>query len=153
MSMCSRLVCSTFLLSSDGVVAGFMHAPPLPPPPVIVCARRFSSWRIESRCASSLARSLLPTVARSPLSSPVMTSSTLLRRRSRFAAAAAPPPPVDGTAPPNTVLNADSGDPMVGRLFCRLNMVRPPPEVVSAPSSKVEMGRLMPWAPSLSPMN
>ena len=71
----------------------------------------FSSCRIESRCASSFAFSLLPSVDLSAVACLVQRSRMLCRRASS-ADAEVPA----GNAPPNTVLNADSGEPMVGRL-------------------------------------
>ena len=59
-----------------------------------------------------------------------------------------------GSAPPNTVLKAASGDAIVVRLLPRRNMVLPPPSlVVFAPSSNDGIGRLMPEATRRSAMN
>ena len=70
----------------------------------------FSSCWIELRWASSLAFSLLPSVLSRPVISAEMVSRMLCRRASSAEAEV----PV-GSAVPNTVLKADSGEPIVGR--------------------------------------
>jgi hypothetical protein len=92
--------------SAAGVV-GFMQ----PPPIGIVDISLFCSAWIDVRWASSFAFSLLPSVDCKPEISPLMVSRMLLRRASNADAEV----PV-GSAAPNTVLNADSGEPIVGRL-------------------------------------
>ena len=91
----------------------FQHpAPAAAPVPLSL----FSSWRMESKWASSLAFSLLPRVDCRPVSSPVTVSRMLCRRLSMAAAEVPAPDEPVGMAAPNTVLYADSGEPMVGRL-------------------------------------
>ncbi len=73
------------------------------PPPLLEAAAvsLFSSCRIESRCASSLAFSLLPSVACKPVISALTVSRMLCRRFNSAAAEVFEPA---GMAAPNTVL-------------------------------------------------
>src|SRR5215471_14812234 len=92
--------------SAPGVI-GFMQ----PPPDGMVDISLFWSAWIDVRWASSFPFSLLPSVDFSEEISAVQLSRMLLRR----AISADADVPV-GSAAPNTVLNADSGEPIVGRL-------------------------------------
>src|SRR3954470_11009318 len=88
-------------------VAGLVQ---VPPDVDVLAFSFFWSWEIESRWASSLAFSLLPRVPSTDLISAEMVSR-MFSRRVRSAEADVPV----GSAVPNTVLNADSGELIVGR--------------------------------------
>src|SRR3569623_15906 len=96
-------------VESAGGGEGFVHDT-VPPPvlPLDCCCSLLSSWRIESRCWTSFAFSVEPRVDCRPVISPMIMSRMLFRRATRRLIVV----PV-GRAPPNAVVKADRGDPMV----------------------------------------
>ncbi|KYF89665.1 hypothetical protein BE20_19945 [Sorangium cellulosum] len=96
-----------FDMSPEGLV-GTEQPPPVGPPvpPVIEPESRFSIWRSDSRCRSSLYFCSWPRFPLSVVISPLRLSRMLMRRRSRASAAGSGWfgfVGFDGVTPENTV--------------------------------------------------